>query len=215
MIARVALRGGGSAAALCLAIVACSGGGSGSAASSASSAGPGAPSASASLPAIGEPPELAAIHAGRWKDPGGGPDLELVERPLEKCFGFDGYTMKLPKDAKTSDIMDARCCTVAFPSAKKDGPRLMVCTDELPVPFMSDTRDSVKNVKSKLFDDPDAFLYEVGDDKGTDVTGWFKKAIGPHQVRCNAARRSDDEKLSFGYQRAIIELCRTIAFAKR
>ncbi len=162
-------------------------------------------------PPPAEAPELAAIHAGKWRDPSGGPDIKLAEQPI-KCFGFDGYSIKAPEGSTMSDVMDARCCKVVLPGAKQDAYRLVVCSDELPVPWLSKTRDQVEKVKTKLFDEPDAFLYEVDAAIGTSVMGWYKKTIGPHGIRCNAVKYSDDEHPTFAYQRAVIELCRTIAY---
>ena len=54
-------------------------------------------------------PSLAAIAAGSWKDPGGGPDVKLVATPLDKCYGFKGYSMKLPEGMmKKEEITDIK-----------------------------------------------------------------------------------------------------------
>lgn len=108
--------------------------------------------------------------------------------------------------------MDARCCKVVLPGAKQDTYRLVVCSDELPVPWLSKTRDKVEKVKAKPFDEPDAFLYEVDGASGPAVIGWFKKTIGPHGIRCNAVKYSEDEHPTFAFQRAVIEVCRSIAY---
>lgn len=158
-------------------------------------------------------PELTAIRAGLWKDPGGGADLRLVETQLSGCFGFKGYAIKIPAGSTAKTLEGARACHITLSGAKKDDLHMAVFTDEVKVPFMSMTRDKLSNVQSKPFDEPDAFLYVVKGKLGaSEIDGWFAKKLGPHNVRCNALMWKEGQELTFAFQRAVIELCRTLSY---
>jgi hypothetical protein len=180
--------------------------------SGASAAPGGSGSASATAaPAKPVEPEVAAIQAGKWKDPADGHEIPLVQTSLSGCFGFKGYSIKIPEGSTAKTMEGARTCHIALSGAKKDEYHFAVFTDEVKVPFMSATRDKVQNVKNKLLDELDAFLYEVEDPKsGKEFNGWFFKKLGPFNVRCNALRWSEKQELTFAFQRAVIELCRTL-----
>ena len=181
--------------------------------SSTAPAGTGAPTATATAAAAPPvEPEVAAIRAGKWKDLDDGHEIALVDTPLKGCFGFKGYSIKAPEGSTAKTMQGARTCHITLSGTKKDEYHFAVFTDEVKVPFMSATRDKVQDVKNKLLDEPDAFLYEVDDPKsGKDITGWFFKKIGPWNVRCNALRWSEKQVLTFAFQRAVIELCRTVS----
>lgn len=157
-------------------------------------------------------PEVAAIRAGKWKDLTDGHEMTLVETPLKGCFGFKGYSMKVPEGSTAATMQGARTCHITLSGTKKDEHHFAVFTDEVKVPFMSATREQLQNVRTKLFDEPDAFLYEVEDPKsGKEVTGWWAKKLGPYNVRCNALQWNQKQVLTFTFQRAVLELCRTLS----
>ena len=167
------------------------------------------PTASAEVEEPKEIPEVVAIRAGTWKDPAGEKDVPLVETSLAPCYGFKGYSMKLPEGQKVTTLQGARACHIVF--GKADGGfQMAVFTDQVKVPFMSQTRADLKDVGEKLFDEEDAFLYEVGEKDDKELVGWFAKKIGPHNVRCNAIVSQGNKAPSFAFQRAVLELCRTI-----
>ena len=179
-------------------------GGSSSAATGASGQ---AASATASATASAAPvsPTLAAIAAGSWKDPGGGPDLKLAVTQLDKCFGFKGYSLKLPEGSKIETLMGARACLAALPGAKK-GYQLVVMSDEIKIDMPQ--KDKLKNVVEKTFDEPDAFLFKIDNQGKTSYTGWWEGKFGTVTMRCNAMGREGDEPYTFEVKRAVIELCR-------
>ncbi|NUP05479.1 MAG: hypothetical protein HOW73_05400 [Polyangiaceae bacterium] len=194
-------------------------GASGSASASAEASKPAKASAaaSASAPPVEEkpadPPTLAAIKAGSWKDPGGGPDIKLADTALDKCYGFKGYSMKLPEGTKLETLVGARACAASMPGAKNGEYRLIVLTDEVKVDFGK--KADIDNIKSKPFDDPDAFLYEVENKKGEKYyRGWFEKKLGKWTVRCNPLLAKEGQVLTFDQERAVLELCRTLTYAE-
>jgi hypothetical protein len=177
---------------------------SSSSSASAASAARKEPSAAASAaPALAPP--LAAIAAGSWKDPDGGPDIKLVSTPLDKCFGFKGYSLKLPEGSKIETLMGARACLAALPGAKK-GYQLVVMSDEIKIDMPQ--KDKLNNVVEKTFDDPDAFLFKIDNQGKTSYTGWWEGKFGTVTMRCNAMGREGDEPYTFEVKRAVIELCR-------
>ena len=155
-------------------------------------------------------PSLAAIAAGTWKDPGGGPDLKLVSTPLDKCYGFKGYSMKLPEGSKLESLMGARSCQAAFPGAKK-GFALVVISDELKIPLPK--KEDIKDYKEKTYDSPDAFLYKVERKGKTYYAGWWEKKVGKPTLRCNSIASEGGPDFDFDFERAAIELCRTLAYS--
>lgn len=172
-------------------------------AGSGSGSGPGASGAAQAAVS----PSLAAIAAGTWKDPGGGPDLKLAVTTLDKCYGFKTYSMKLPEGSTMKSLLGARSCSVDFPGPKK-GYRLVVISDELKIALP--TKDTLKNVKAKTYDSPDAFLFEVDSKGKTAYAGWWEAKLGKYTLRCNSIADADAEPFSFDFERAVIELCRTL-----
>lgn len=159
-------------------------------------------------------PEVAAIRAGKWKDLDDGHEIPLVDTPLSACYVFKGYSIKVPEGTVAKTMQGARACQITLSGTKKEAYHFAVFTDEVKVPFMSATREKMENVTKKLLDEPDAFLYEVDDPKsGKGVNGWFFKKIGPWNVRCNAIRFDAKQVLTLPFQRAVIELCRTVSHA--
>lgn len=154
-------------------------------------------------------PSLAAIAAGNWKDPGGGPDLKLAPTPLDKCYGFKGYSMKLPAGSELASLMGARSCQAKIPGAKK-GFALVVISDELKIPLPK--KDEIQDVKEKTYDSPDAFLFKVERKGQTYYAGWWEKKVGKPTLRCNSIMGEGAEPFSFDFERAVIELCRTLAY---
>jgi hypothetical protein len=105
--------------------------------------------------------------------------------------------------------MGARACHIVFGEVDKNL-QMAVFTDEVKMPFLSETRADVENVVAKLLDEEDAFLYETTTKDEKSIVGWFAKKIGPRKVRCNAMGSQGKEDPSFAFQRAVLELCRTI-----
>ena len=157
-------------------------------------------------------PALAAVKAGTWKDPYGGPDSKLVDTPLGKCFGFKGYSMKAPEGSQLQTLEGARACGVYPPSAKNKEFGVVVFTDEVKVNFWK--KEDVKDAKAKPFEEEDAFLWKV-ERRGKEIfIGFFEKKIGPRTVRCNSLVSSDKTELSFETERAVLEVCRTITYSE-
>ncbi len=173
-------------------------------------------SASASAPAApADPPELAAVKAGSFKDPLGKGDLKLVDTPLGKCYGFKGYSIKMPEGTTTETLVGARACAVYPPQEKnaKNGYGFIVMTDEIKVPFAD--KSKLTDIKSKPLDEADAFLYEV-ERKGKPVyVGWVDRKVGPFRTQCNAFQKnSDSPPFSMDTERALLELCRTLSYTE-
>lgn len=185
--------------------------GGGKSSSGAAQAGsPPGKSGTATAPAAPLAPSLAAIAAGSWKDPGGGPDLKLASTPLDKCYGFKGYSMKLPEGSQLESLMGARSCSAKLPGAKK-GFALVVISDELKIPLPK--KDEIKDVTEKTYDSPDAFLFKVQRKGQTYYAGWWEKKVGKPTLRCNSIMVENGEPFSFDFERAVIELCRTLAYS--
>ena len=174
-----------------------------------SSAATGASGQAASATASAAPvsPTLAAIAAGSWKDPGGGPDLKLAVTQLDKCFGFKGYSLKLPEGTAVKTLQGARACLAEFPGAKK-GYQLVVMSDEIKIGLPQ--KGELKGITEKPFDEPDAFLFKVDDKGKTSYVGWWEAKFGTVTMRCNAMGREGDAPYPFDFERAVIELCRTL-----
>lgn len=175
--------------------------------SSSGATGTSATAASATASAVVASPTLAAIAAGSWKDPGGGPDLKLVVTPLDKCFGFKGYSLKLPEGSAVKTLQGARACLAELPGAKK-GYQLVVMSDEIKIGVPQ--KGELKSITEKTFDEPDAFLFKVDDKGKTSYVGWWEGKFGTVTMRCNAMGREGDAPYSFDFERAVIELCRTL-----
>lgn len=170
-------------------------------------------SAAASAVAPPDPPELAAVKAGMLKDPSGGPDAKLTDVKLDKCYGFKGYTMRLPEGTRLQTLVGARACAVYPPQSKKDDYGFIVMSDELKVQVAK--KEDIEGVKAKPFDEPDAFLWEVERKGKTYAVGWTEMKIGPHTIRCNSFRK-DDKSPDYGFdtERALLEVCRGITYNK-
>lgn len=165
--------------------------------------------ASAAKPPAPEDPYLAAIAAGEWKDPTGGPNLKLVDVNLKDCF-FDGYRMRLPEGGKVKTLIGARACHLIFPGKDpKQAIEAVIISDEIPFPVA--TRESVASVKDKPYDVPDAFVYayDTGKEKGLEG-GWTGK-FGERTFTCKPFNREFD----YVAWRSTIELCRTITAVKK
>jgi hypothetical protein len=76
------------------------------------------------------------------------------------------------------------------------------------------TREQLQKVQAKPFDEPDAFLYEVETKLGQkEIAGWYSKKLGPRTLRCNALEWKGGQVLTFSFQRAVLELCRTLSYS--
>lgn len=172
-------------------------------------------SASAAPAPPAEPAWLVAFKAGTMKDPMGGGDLKLVDLPLGKCFGFKGYTIKMPEGSTTETLVGARACAVYPPKQQSDknGWAFIVMTDEIKVPFAD--KSALKDVKSKPLDEPEAFLWEV-ERKGKPVyVGWVDRKVGKFRTQCNSFRKSDEAPpFDLDTERTLIELCKTLSYTE-
>lgn len=162
-----------------------------------------------------DPPALAAVKAGSWKDPLGRatPDLKLAETALDKCYGFKGYAMKLPEGATLQTLVGARACAVYLPSEKKQDLGVIVMTDEVKVEFYDKAK--LENITARPLDEQDAFLYEVEAKGNKQLVGWVDRKVGPHKTRCNSFQNSrKDGAFPLEVERAFIELCRTLTYSE-
>lgn len=182
--------------------------GSGAAFAGGFSAGRPTAAGTGAAPAGDTSPTLTAIAAGTWKDPGGGPDVKLVMTKLDKCFGFKPYSMKLPEGTTFEALLGARSCEAKFPGAKKGLYNLVVISDELKIPLTK--KEELKNILEKTYDTPDAFLFKYDAKGKTDYVGWWEKKVGKYTLRCNPIQTQDAEPYTYDFQRAVIELCRTL-----
>lgn len=156
-------------------------------------------------------PSLAAIAAGTWKDPAGGPEVKLKDTPLDKCYGFKGFSMKLPEGTQIKTLMGARACYADFPSAKKGANHLAVISDELDIGLLK--KEAISPVLEKPYEGPDSFLYK-SEEKGKVIyRGWWEKKMGKHTIRCSAIQDDVSGEYPYDTQRAMIELCRTLQYA--
>lgn len=172
-------------------------------------------SASAAPAPPAEPAWLVAFKAGTMKDPMGGGDLKLVELSLEKCYGFKGYTIKMPEGSTTETLVGARACAIYPPKQEKDknGYAFIVMTDEIKVEFADKTK--LTDVKSKPLDDPDAFLYEVERKGKSAYIGWVDRKVGKFKTQCNSFRKSaESPSFDLDTERTLIELCRTLSYTE-
>jgi hypothetical protein len=94
-----------------------------------------------------------------------------------------------------------------MPGAKQ-GYQLAVQSDEIKTDWRD--KNQLKNVKSKTFDEPDAFLYEIDNNGKPSFVGWWEGKFGTVTLRCNAMARQGDPPYSFDVKRAALELCRTL-----
>ncbi len=154
-----------------------------------------------------EPAPIAAVRQGKMISPATKKEVPLVETSLDKCYGFKGYSMKLPQGSKLTTLVGARACAVELPDSKGDL-GFIVMTDEVKVKWWK--RTELENVKTKLLDDADAFLYEVENKGKLQALGWMDKKLGPHNVRCNALDNKDT--MTLDETRAAIEICRTMKY---
>lgn len=160
------------------------------------------------------PPEVLAVKAGMLKDPQGtgAPDAKLVDTPMDKCYGFKGYSMKLPEGSSLETLVGARACAVYPPAAKKKSYGLIVMTDEIKVEFADKAK--LDGVKTKHLDEPDAFMFEREVKGKTVLTGWVDRKVGPYRTQCNAFQASDkDPPFTLGVELAMLEVCRTLSYA--
>jgi hypothetical protein len=167
-----------------------------------------APVATATPAPPPEPRPIAAVREGKMVHPLTKQEVPLVEMSLAKCYGFKGYSMKVPEGSKLTTLVGARACAIEFPDAKNTG--LMVMTDEVKVKWWK--RTELENVKTKHLDDPDAFLYEYEAKGKLKLLGWLDKKLGPHNVKCNAMGDDDKLKLTLEEERGVIEVCRTLRY---
>lgn len=165
--------------------------------------------ASAVKPPAPEDPFVAAVAAGKWKDPTGGDDAKLVEMDLKACF-FDGYHMRLPEGTKLETLVGARACRIMLPTKDAKHPiEAVIISDELPYPVT--TRESVPSVKSKPYDVADAFVYEYDTGKEKGFSGAWSGKFGERTLTCSAFNGDFD----FVTWREVLELCRTITAVKK
>ena len=172
-------------------------------------------SASAAEAKPAGPPEVLAIKAGKMKDPqgGGAADVKLVDTPMDKCYGFKGYSMKLPEGSSLETLVGARACAVYPPATKKKSYGLIVMTDEIKVQFAD--KSKLEGVKTKHLDEPDAFMFEREVKGKTVLTGWVDRKVGPYRTQCNAFQASDkDPAFTLGVELAFIEVCRTLSYSE-
>ncbi len=113
-----------------------------------------------------------------------------------------------PGEGPLESLMGARSCQAAFPGAKK-GFALVVISDELKIPLPK--KEDIKDYKEKTYDSPDAFLYKVERKGKTYYAGWWEKKVGKPTLRCNSIASEGGPDFDFDFERATIELCRTLA----
>ena len=153
-------------------------------------------------------PRVALVRSAKLAHPVTGAQLPLRETPLDKCYGFKGYSVKAPEGSKTKTLVGARACHVEFPGGKAG---IIVMTDAIAVKWWK--RTDLEDVKDKIVDDEDGFLYQRESKGKLEYIGWTDKKIGPHQVKCNANVAKGLE-LSLDDEQGFLELCRTVRYEK-
>lgn len=173
-----------------------------------------APPSASTPPPPADPPILAGVKAGVWKDPVSKADVKLVDMPMDKCYGFKGYSVKAPEGSKLETLVGARACSVAFPSDPKVEFGILVMTDEIKVQWYDKAK--IENVTKKHIDEPEAFLYERDWKGKPQLIGWVERPVGPHKTRCNVYTHSSKGKVEFDLdaERAFIELCRSLTYTE-
>jgi hypothetical protein len=155
-----------------------------------------------------EPRPVAAVREGKMVHPLTKQEVPLVEMSLAKCYGFKGYSMKVPEGAKITTLVGARACAVEFPGTKGNV-GFMVMTDEVKVKWWK--RTELENVKTKHLDDPDAIVYEYEEKGKSHLIAWTDTKLGPHNVRCHALNDGTTER-NLAEERGAIEVCRTLRY---
>jgi hypothetical protein len=157
------------------------------------------------------PPSVAAVRAGKLTNPATKAEVKLVETPLDKCFGFKGYSLMLPEGTTLKTLVGARACGAFLPDSKeKFG--FIFWTDEIKVERLK-RADLEKKVTKKHVDEPEAFLYEVAEDKGPRLIGWLEKKLGPYNFQCNSM--SEPGTLTLDDELAAIEVCKTAKYEEK
>lgn len=180
-----------------------------------SASGSAAASASAVEAKPAGPPEVVAVKAGMLKDPQGtgAADVKLVDTPMDKCYGFKGYSMKLPEGSSLETLVGARACAVYPPAAKKKSYGIIVMTDEIKVQFADKAK--LEGIKTKHLDEADAFMFEREVKGKSMLTGWVDRKVGPYRTQCNAFQASDkDPPFTLGVELAMLEVCRTLSYTE-